>query len=399
MGVVFRALDQSQGRDVAIKILRLANPEAAPRRHREARATEGLDPSRVARVYEVGETERGEPFLVMEYVEGLTLREFLRAGAIERVEALRILREIARTLSGAHLVGVVHRDVKPDNVIVRSDGRVVVLDFGIVKNLDLSEDAAQVTTQLTSEGTMIGTPAYLAPEQALGREVTPAVDQFALAVTAFELLTGRLPWSATDVTRMLAQLLADHPPPASTVNHIVPKPFDAVLWRALAKSPGDRFSTIEAFVDALDAAEKGFAMASPASQTVAGPAGSPRQLLARSAVTTAPPDEVLASASKSFEAVVPTVTPPDQQLSAPAAAASAARQGPHRRPLSNRGGGALLAHQAARDSARWGAGRRHASPRGLRHCAARVSCVHDRGSGKSFAPAWRGRCVPGVHES
>jgi predicted Ser/Thr protein kinase len=272
MGVVFRARDEQEGRDVAIKILHAAAPDASRRLQREARATVGLDPSRVAQVYDVGETEGGRAFLVMAYVEGRTLRDALRAGAIDMSEALRILREIAITLAQAHKGGLVHRDVKPDNVMLRrSDGGVVLLDFGIVKHLDRTEDVAQRTTQLTSEGTMIGTPAYLAPEQALGREVTPAVDQFALAVTAFELLTGRLPWSATDMTRMLAQLLADAPPPPSTLSRKVPAAFDPVLARALSKSPEERFPTIEAFSDALDAAERGETMRSPASQTIGGP--------------------------------------------------------------------------------------------------------------------------------
>ena len=272
MGVVFRARDERDARDVAVKLLRFTTAEATRRIQREARATDGLDPARVARVYEAGETPDGQPFLVMEYVPGRTLRTILREGGVDRAEALRILREIAITLAAAHAAGLVHRDVKPDNVIVQDDGRVVLLDFGIVKHLDLSEDAAQVTTQLTSEGAMIGTPAYLAPEQALGREVGPAADQFSLAVTAFELLTGKLPWNATDVTRMLAQLLADTPPPASTLNRTLPRPFDAVLWRALSKSPEARFSSVEAFVDALDGAEHGVVLVSPASQTLEGPA-------------------------------------------------------------------------------------------------------------------------------
>jgi predicted Ser/Thr protein kinase len=302
MGVVFRARDEEESRDVAVKILRRTNPEAVRRLQREARATRRLDPERVAEVYDAGETEAGEPFLVMEYVEGRTLRALLLAGALERAEVLQILREIATTLGQAHAAGLVHRDVKPDNVIVRADGRVVLLDFGIVKHIDLSGDAAQVTTLLTSEGAMIGTPAYLAPEQALGRDVAPAVDQFALAVTAFELLTGKLPWTATEVTRMLAQLLADRPPPASTLKEGLSKSFDAVLWRGLSKSPVDRFPSVEKFVEALEAAERGIVMASPASQTLDVPAPSALPL-APSGLSS------MADASPTFDAPASTAVP------------------------------------------------------------------------------------------
>jgi len=268
MGVVFRARDEQADRDVAIKVVAVTSPEVARRVRREARASEGLDPERVAQVYELGETPDGEPFLVMEYVEGRTLRELLRGGDVARAEALRIVHEIATTLGEAHRRGLVHRDVKPDNVIVRGDGRVVLLDFGIVKHLDPGEATTHVTTQLTVDGAMIGTPAYFAPEQALGRDVGPAVDQFALGVTAFELLTGKLPWRATEVTRMLAELLAATPPPASELRPELPKPFDAVLARALSKAPEARFATVEAFAEALEAAERGDALASPMARTL-----------------------------------------------------------------------------------------------------------------------------------
>ena len=273
MGVVYRARDEDGGRDVALKVLRLSSPEAVRRMRREALATEGLDRARVAEVYmRSGRHPRGTCTSRWMYVPGRTLREVLRRGQVERGEALRILGEIAATLGGAHRIGIIHRDVKPENVMVRDDGRVVVLDFGIAKQIEASGDVAQATTQLTSEGAMIGTPAYLAPEQALGNDVAPAVDQFALAVTAFELLAGKLPWTATEVTRVLAQLLAETPPAASTLNPgRSPRPYDAVLWRALSKAPRDRFPSVEEFVEALGAAERGGVVTSPVSQSVEGP--------------------------------------------------------------------------------------------------------------------------------
>jgi hypothetical protein len=258
MGVVFLAQDQEGGREVAVKVLRAAPlGEAARRLRREARAMNAVDPRRVAQVLEIGETDAGELYLVMEYVRGKTVRTLLRAGRVPLAESMRIVGEVATTLGEAHRAGLVHRDVKPDNVMVGEDGRVVLLDFGVVKSVEPGDDAALVSTQLTNAGAVIGTPAYLSPEQALGRPVGPETDQFALAVTAYELLTGSLPWTATEVTTMLAQVLAEVPPPPSTHDEKLGPAVDVVLSRALAKKPGERFPTIEEFAAALGAATRG----------------------------------------------------------------------------------------------------------------------------------------------
>jgi predicted Ser/Thr protein kinase len=276
MGVVYLARDEVTTREVAVKVLRQVEAAAAQRTdlarrvRREASATSSLDPSRVAQVIEVGETAAGELFLAMEYVRGKTVRDLLRTGGVPRAEALRIAREISITLGAAHRAGLVHRDVKPDNVIVGEDGRVVLLDFGIVKRT-ASEDALNLSTQVTTEGVIMGTPAYLAPEQALGRGVGPACDQFALAVMTYELLTGRIPWTSKEVTHVLAQILSEPPPPASSAAPTVPREFDPVFERALAKDPAGRFPHVEAFASALEAAERGEVLASPASQTLGGP--------------------------------------------------------------------------------------------------------------------------------
>jgi hypothetical protein len=274
MGVVYRARDERDGREVALKVLGDAvKGEAAVRRlQREARATRSLDPKHVAAVFDVGETAEGQLYLAMEYVRGRTVRALLKKGRVARAEALRIVREVASALGEAHHAGVVHRDVKPDNIMVGDDGRVVLVDFGIVKNLETGDDAAHLSTQLTNEGAVLGTPAYLAPEQALSREVGPPADQFALAVTSYELLTGKLPWTATDMTRVLAQVLAETPPPASTIDRMLPPGLDDVLWRGLAKAPGDRYPSVAAFAEALDAAERGQLVPSPA-RTLASPRG------------------------------------------------------------------------------------------------------------------------------
>ncbi|HEY2515964.1 MAG TPA: serine/threonine-protein kinase, partial [Polyangiaceae bacterium] len=258
MGVVFVARDEETAREVALKVLRHApQREAARRLQREARAMNALDARRVAQVLEIGETPSGELYLVMEYVRGRNVRSLLRAGRVPLEESLRIVGEVAATLGEAHRVGLVHRDVKPDNIMVADGGRVVLLDFGVVKSVEMGHETALASTQLTNDGAVIGTPAYLSPEQALGRSVGPETDQFALAVTAYELLTGSLPWTATEMTTMLAQVLAEVPPPASTFDKLLKPAIDSVLARALSKKPDERFPSIEDFATSLRAAERG----------------------------------------------------------------------------------------------------------------------------------------------
>ena len=256
-GEVYLAIDETDGSEVALKILDVTqhHPERVRRRLvREVRATQALDPARVARAIAVGETETGAPFLVMPFVAGATLRERLQRSSILAGEALRIVREIALTLDAAHAAGLVHRDIKPDNVILADDGRVVLLDFGIVKALDDSRDpseSALASTQLTGGGALVGTLAYIAPEQALGHAVDGRSDQFSLAVTAFELLTGNVPWLGDTPARILAQILGDHVPRASTRRDALPRAVDDVLIRALDKHASSRFASCGQFADAL----------------------------------------------------------------------------------------------------------------------------------------------------
>jgi len=254
--IVYRASDRD-GREVAVKVLRFTDDETARRARREAQAMRRLDPARVAQLYEVGETEDREPYIAMELVHGTSGRALLAGGALDAREALRITREIGITLDAAHRLGLVHRDVKPDNILVRDDGRVVLLDFGIVKCVQRDGERLLRTTWLTEEGTLIGTPAYLAPEQALGEDLGPAADQFALAVVAFELLTGRSPWAAKEPTHVIAQILGGTPLAPSAANPRLPRAFDPVFARAMAKGADERFPSIEAFVAALAAAERG----------------------------------------------------------------------------------------------------------------------------------------------
>ena len=248
MGQVLRARDTKLDRDVALKLLAartVGDANARERLVREARAAGKLAHPGIVHVYDVGETDDGGAFLVMELVSGKTLRDLVSRGGASDAEIIRILVECARALAFAHRAGSVHRDVKPDNIMVRDDGRAVLLDFGIAKTM--LGDAAT----LTGAGMVVGTPAYLAPEQARGEEVDGGADQFALAVTAYEALGRRMPWTGASAAAIVAEILRDDPAPVSRLAPALPRELDAVLARAMAKRAADRYPDCDAFADAL----------------------------------------------------------------------------------------------------------------------------------------------------
>lgn len=261
MGVVYRARDEKLGRQVALKTLpkdRVGDARARARLLREARSAAALEHPGIAQVYDVGETDDGGAFLVMELVRGHSLRELIKSDAIEREEVLEVVEQVAAALDHAHGQGVIHRDIKPDNVMVRDDGRAVLLDFGLAKDLGFamadtidSDTPDAELEHITKEGTLIGTLSYLAPEQARGRDVGPKSDQFALAATAYEALAGRLPWVGREPAAILAQILCDDAPPPSSIESSLPVSVDRVFGRALAKEPEDRFADSSEFAEAL----------------------------------------------------------------------------------------------------------------------------------------------------
>lgn len=258
MGVVWRARDHRLGRDVALKLLApsaVGNDIARARLVREARAAAGLQREGIVHVYDVGETEDGGAFLVMELVSGRSLRDHLLDGTLSFVAKVEVVLEIALALGYAHEQGIIHRDVKPDNVLVRENGRPVVLDFGLAKPVPvgLADTVAERDSKapLTKDGHIVGTPAYLAPEQIRGGTVGPASDQFALAVTAYELFTGRLPWKGENVLEVLASMLADRPRRADEDSPDVNVEAGDVLDRALNKEPHERWESTVAFAEAL----------------------------------------------------------------------------------------------------------------------------------------------------
>ena len=253
MGDVYRAIDESLGREVAIKVLaeRYANQDEFRKRFlREAQLAASLtgEPY-VAAIYDVGENEEGVPFIVMELVPGGTVADRLHHGPVPHDRALAWLDEAAVALDVAHERGIVHRDVKPANLLLAADDTVRVSDFGIAR-------AAGHDT-LTDAGTILGSSGYMAPEQARGEAITSATDRYSLACVAFELLTGRRPYDRESSTAEAATHAHDTPPSVRDVDPTLPVALDGVFARGLAKRPEDRPATCGALVDELQTALSG----------------------------------------------------------------------------------------------------------------------------------------------
>ena len=249
MGEIFRATDSVLGRVVAIKVLAERFSEDAAVRQRFTR--EALSAARLSgepntvTIYDVGEHD-GRPYIVMEYLSGGTLDQILRKGGAQPAERVFTwLEEAARALDVAHREGVVHRDVKPANLMLDREGHVHVADFGIA--------SAAGMDSLTMTGTVLGTAGYLSPEQAQGERAGPASDRYALAVVAWELLTGRRPYEADSPTAEAAAHVHS-PIPSVCDRSSLPCELDPVFERALAKDPSERYPTGGEFVAALRAA-------------------------------------------------------------------------------------------------------------------------------------------------
>jgi formylglycine-generating enzyme required for sulfatase activity/tRNA A-37 threonylcarbamoyl transferase component Bud32 len=239
-GSVYKARDNSLDRIVALKVPRNGNlPEAGAGRDRflrEARSAAQLRHPSIVSVYDVGEHE-GSPYLVSDFVEGITLADHLFAKRPTPREAAELLAEVAEALHFAHERGVVHRDVKPSNIMLGRDGRPLVMDFGLAKR-----EAGEIT--MTLEGQVLGTPAYMAPEQARGEGhlVDGRADVYSLGVILYQLLTGALPFRGT--TRMLLhQVLHDEPRSPRKLNERTPRDLETICLKAMAKEPGRRYQS------------------------------------------------------------------------------------------------------------------------------------------------------------
>ena len=248
MASVWEAHDELLDRAVAVKLLasHLSEDDRARQRfQREARAAAAVSSHpNVVTIYDVGEHD-GKTFMVMELLKGGTVADKLRAGdRISPRTAMRWLRDAASALDAAHAADVVHRDVKPANMLLDDAGRLAIADFGIAR-LALED-------QLTATGTVLGTAAYISPEQAVGDSATAASDRYALAVVAYELLTGARPFEAENFAAQARAHVEDDPEPASVRNPDLPAEVDAVLARGLEKDPGARYASAGELVDHLD---------------------------------------------------------------------------------------------------------------------------------------------------
>ncbi|HUB84019.1 MAG TPA: protein kinase [Bryobacteraceae bacterium] len=265
MGIVYLAEDLHLERRVAIKFSSAAPENAAYRARflREARAASALNHPHIARIYDYGETADGQPFLVMELVSGEDLAHRLARGGVSVLQAVRIAEETAEALAEAHRGGIVHRDIKPSNIVINEQGQVKVLDFGLAKayreSTQTTEDSETVATSATAEGVVLGTPAYMSPEQAREAPLAPRSDLFALGAVLYECLTARRAFAGANSVEILAAVLHVDPPAPSGVNARVPAALDAVVAKALAKDPEARYQTALEMLADLRAARAGMA--------------------------------------------------------------------------------------------------------------------------------------------
>src|SRR5262245_49712216 len=248
MGEVYSARDTRLERTVALKVLTLPADDTRAgsrleRFRREARAISRLSHPHICSLLDVGEQD-GRAFLVMEHVAGETLAARLAEGRMPLERALRHGIQIAGALDAAHRQGIVHRDLKPANVMLTRDG-VKLLDFGLAKLQPDADDAlaATATAELTTEGTVLGTVAYMPPEHLDGAECDARGDIFSLGVVLYEMVCGRRPFEGESKPRVMAAILEQEPPPASSREPTVPPVLDHVLRRCLAKDPEERWQT------------------------------------------------------------------------------------------------------------------------------------------------------------
>lgn len=246
MATVYKGLRDDHPEPVAVKVMRrdLAQSDMLERFRREALVTSKVNHPNIVRLLDWGE-ESGYAYLAMELIDGGTLRDRLRNQAVEPTEAWLALQPICAALVYAHGRGIVHRDLKPENLMITAGGLLKVTDFGLARVADYKK--------VTATGAIMGTPAYMAPEQIEGDDPTPAMDQYAVGVMAYELLTGRLPFEEADPVRQIFRTLSEPPRPPS---HVVPvsRQVDEVVLRMLEKRPELRYSDMQQAAAALESA-------------------------------------------------------------------------------------------------------------------------------------------------
>lgn len=260
MADVYVAHDSVLGRKVAIKVLNeelAANKKFSQRFKQEAKSASSMDHPNIVQVLDAGETTETDEngvkhtyaFLVMEYVDGLELSKLVARGPLKVPEAIRVTKELLSAVEFAHNKGIVHRDIKPDNIMLTRAGKVKVLDFGIARAVAETFDDIATTTSI------LGTAAYFSPEQAQGQKVDIRTDIYAIGIVLFEMLTGKIPFTGDTAVAVAHQHIHAHPPAPSSINPKVSLALDQVVFTALAKDKADRFQTTAEFGRELRLAE------------------------------------------------------------------------------------------------------------------------------------------------
>jgi len=242
MGIVYKAHDTILNRPVALKVLSselTQDPDRVARFQQEARAASALNHPNILTIHELGHATFGN-YIITEYVEGSTLRELLAAGKLEMNRLLEITTQAAEALAAVHRVGIVHRDIKPDNIMVRPDGFVKLLDFGLAK-LTQPEHQAPALTPRTVPGVVLGTVQYMSPEQAAGGPVDQRTDVFSLGSVMYEMVTREPPFSGTNLLEVLHKVVSDHPRPPSDLNPHASPELTRIIEKCLAKDPRNRY--------------------------------------------------------------------------------------------------------------------------------------------------------------
>ncbi|HET6611552.1 MAG TPA: serine/threonine-protein kinase, partial [Kofleriaceae bacterium] len=281
-GTVYRGWQMGMERDVAIKVLHQelsGDGDLRLRFFREARAVARLSHPNIVTVYLIDEMAGGQPFLVMEHVRGATLEDLLGDGEVMAPQrSLAIAGQIVSALAEAHAAGVVHRDLKPANILITNRRRVrdfvTVVDFGVAKLTGTEVPMAPGESQLTRQGAVFGTPAYLSPEQARGDAVDARADLYSVGVMLYRMATGRLPFAGEGLAVLLAHVNQPLPPPRQ-VYPAIDRDLEAVIVQCLDKDPGKRPQSAEALADALDAVEARMARPALAPRVTGAPSGWP----------------------------------------------------------------------------------------------------------------------------
>jgi len=256
MGEVFRARDTRLGRDVALKMLPAAftaDQDRLRRFEQEARSAAALNHPNILAVHDIGATN-GVPYVVSELLDGRTLRQILEAGALTTRKAIEYGTQIASGLAAAHEKGIVHRDVKPENIFVTKDGRIKILDFGLAKLTDMpTADGARATMTQTDPGMVVGTVGYMSPEQLRAEPVDARSDVFSLGAVLYEMFAGERAFKGKTAVDTMSAILKEDPPDFPEAVHASAPAIERIVRRCLEKNVDERFQSVRDVTFALEA--------------------------------------------------------------------------------------------------------------------------------------------------